>query len=282
MNKVVGIVIPSYNQGKYLERTIKSALENAKNAVVRIALIDGGSTDNSLQIIERYRDLLDVCISEPDGGQAAAINKGIRALQGCDYYMWLNSDDEYEDEYSIKKIVEFSESNGYEVCYGKSHFIDEASEIIGEYPVEKYSHRKLGNRCYISQPSVLFSAKAYESVGPLNEHLHMCLDYEYWIRLSKVYKFGFINHYIGSTRLYDDTKTANQKRRHLSEAMFILKKYYERIPMKWVVTEYRNEHAGAFLSRQNYFIAALLLFFRKKKIISDCINRLGINATFVI
>lgn len=245
----VGVIIPSYNQGKYIEQALQSILSNKRHANISIAVMDGGSQDETLSVIKRYENEIDVWCSEPDGGQAAAINKGIRALPDCKYYLWLNSDDVYESESAIKQIVEYAEQGQYQVCYGLSHFIDETGQNIGEYPVEAFDRPALGNRCYLSQPSVMFSRKAYEEIGPLNEQLKMCLDYEYWIRLAQQYEFGFLKEYIGATRMYGETKTATMQQRHLDEAITILMKYYGRVPMHWVVTKILADHPNKILEK---------------------------------
>lgn len=237
MSGKVGIIIPSYNQGRFIEATIKSVLDNKKHADIMIAIMDGGSQDETKSIIMKYQDEIDVWCSEADGGQANAINKGIQALPNCRYYMWLNSDDVYEDEYAVSKIVRHAESGGYDVCYGLSHFVDEKGVTIGEYPVEEFSYKNLGKRCFLSQPSVLFSKKAYETIGPINEELKMCLDYEYWIRLAQKFRFGFVRDFIGCTRMYGETKTATMQQQHVKEGISILKKFYGKVPMHWVVTK---------------------------------------------
>lgn len=273
MVKKVGIVIPSYNQGKYIEEAICSVLSNQKHVDMAVAVMDGGSCDGTRDIIERYGDKLDVWCSEKDHGQADAINKGIQALPECKYYMWLNSDDIFEDEYAVKKIVDYAEQGKYEVCYGLSHFIDENGETIGEYPVEDFSHAKLGNRCFLSQPSVLFSRKAYETAGPINENLRMCLDYEYWIRLASLYEFGFVRQFIGCTRLYADTKTSTMQARHLKEAIGILLKYYGKVPMHWIVTKYLCDHPQSILQAVPKRILMFLLLPQKKKIVQECMSQ---------
>ncbi len=270
MDRKVGIIIPSYNQGKYIEAAICSVLENQKHADIAIAVMDGGSQDETKSIIQKYEKQLDAWCSEPDDGQANAINKGIQALPDCKYYMWLNSDDVFEDEYAVAKIVEHAEQNGYEVCYGLSHFIDEEGKTIGEYPVEDFNVQKLGHHCYLSQPSVMFSRTAYEAIGPLNEKLQMCLDYEYWIRLAQKYTFGFVNEYIGCTRMYGETKTSTMQQQHLKEAMNILMKYYGEVPMHWVVTKVLADRPGSVL---NYLPKRLLMLllrpFRKKILLKN-------------
>lgn len=235
-NVKVGVVIPSYNQGIYLERAIQSVIENKQNIDIQIAVIDGGSRDNSIDIIRKYESELAYWCSEKDQGQADAINKGISKLWNCDYFLWLNSDDVYEAPDAVYKLVSHTIQNGYEVCYGLSHFIDEDDNVIGEYKVEAFDKKALGNRCYLSQPSVMFSKKAYEKVGPLNVKLQMCLDYEYWIRLAQKYEFGFLKEYVGATRMYGETKTSTMQQRHLQEGITILRKYYGKVPMHWVVT----------------------------------------------
>lgn len=272
MNVKVGVIIPSYNQGKYIEKTIQSVIENKQNVSMDIAVIDGGSTDETVEIIKRYEEHFAFWCSEPDKGQADAINKGIAALKDCDYYLWLNSDDVYEDACGVKKIVEYAVENKYEVCYGLSHFIDETGEILGTYPVEEYSYENLGKRCFLSQPSVMFSKKAYLAVGPLNESLRMCLDYEYWIRLAQKFEFGFIKEFIGATRMYGDTKTSTMQKIHLEEAIGILWKYYGDVPMHWLVTKVRTESNVGILK---YIPARIFMFLLrpfKKKMIKDCIN----------
>lgn len=237
MEGIIGIVVPSYNQAKYVEKTLQSVIANRKNIRIKIAVIDGGSDDGSVDIIKKYADELDYWCSEGDKGQADAINKGISVLGECTHYMWLNSDDIYENDKSISMIFDYLLKNNYEVCYGLSHFIDEDDNIIGEYPTETFNNEVLGKRCYISQPSVIFSKKAFEAVGPLNINLKMCLDYEYWIRLAKFYEFGMINEFIGSTRVYGSTKTSTMQERHVDEGISILKHYYGKVPMHWIVTK---------------------------------------------
>ena len=267
MGKKVGVIIPSYNQGKYIEATICSVIANKKHADMAVAVMDGGSQDETKSIILKYEAEIDVWRSGPDGGQADAINRGIHSLPDCRYYMWLNSDDVFEDEYAVSRIVDFAERNHFEVCYGLSHFIDEDGRQIGEYPVEEFSPGKLGNRCFLSQPSVMFSRKAYEATGPVNPALKMCLDYEYWIRLARRYEFGFTKEYIGSTRIYKDTKTATMQQQHLKEALRILMEHYGRVPMHWIVTKVLADHPRSFLQCVPRRVLMVLLLPSRKRVI---------------
>lgn len=271
MKKKIGIVIPSYNQAKYLEESIKSVLKNAENIDMDIAVIDGGSMDESIAIIEKYASNFIYWCSEPDEGQAQAINKGISKLKNCKYYLWLNSDDVFESDDAVKKIVEFAEKGKYDVCYGLSHFIDEKGTIIGEYPVEPFSYKNLGKRCYLSQPSVMFSREAYDKIGPLNNSLNMCLDYEYWMRLARHYDFGFFAEYIGATRIYKSTKTSTMQAEHLKSAIKIIMKYYGRVPMHWIVSKYLNDNPNSIMKKLPKRILMLILLSERRKIIEECL-----------
>ena len=272
MSRRVGVIIPSYNQGQYIEAAICSVLNNRKHIDIAIAVMDGGSQDETKDIILKYQEQIDVWCSEKDGGQANAINKGIYALPNCKYYMWLNSDDIYESEYSVRKIVEYAEKNHLEVCYGLSHFIDNVGNVIGEYPVEEYNYKLLGKRCFLSQPSVLFSRKAYEEIGPIDEKMKMCLDYEYWMRLAQKYKFGFIKEYIGATRMYGETKTSTMQQQHLKEAFSILMKYYGKIPMHWIVAKVLSDRPNYILNCLPKRVLMILLYPFRKRIVKKCIE----------
>ena len=224
-DKKVGIVIPSFNQGKYIEQTILSVLENKKHCDLDVVLMDGGSVDETLSILERYQDCFYYWRSEKDCGQADAINQGMKYLKHCDYVMWLNSDDVYQESDSVKKLRDYMCAHNVRVAYGKSYFIDEEGKVTGEYPTEEFSVENLGKRCYISQPSVMIEEALWEECGGLNPRLQMCLDYELWIRIAKICTFGFYGGFIGNTRIYKETKTATMQGRHLREAITILNHY---------------------------------------------------------
>lgn len=233
-SKKLGIVIPSFNQVRYLEKAITSAIACKKYIDADIVVMDGGSTDGSIDIIKKYESDLLLWRSEKDAGQGDAINKGMSHLLHCKYLIWLNSDDEYQSAKVLADMVEYAVKNQYDLCYGKSYFIDENSKIIGEYPTKLYSYEQLGFNCYFSQPSVMFSSEIWEKVGGINTNLHMCLDYELWIRMAKNSTVGYFEDYVGNTRMYGDTKTATNVKVHLEEAICILMHYYGKVPNHWI------------------------------------------------
>ena len=230
----IGIVMPSFNQGKYIERAIKSVISNKENADIYFVIIDGGSTDETVDIIKKYENKIDYWQSQPDQGQAFAINYGMRLLKDCKYVMWLNSDDVYETADSVRKIAEFAEEKKADFCYGKSYLIDENDLRIGSYETRDYYNGMLAKMCYISQPSVLISKMAWDRMGGLNESLHMCLDYEMWIRISMTYSVFYFDEYVGNTRIYGDTKSTKSQLRHLNEGIAILNHYYGKVPGEWI------------------------------------------------
>lgn len=248
MCRPIGIVVPSYNQGKYLECTIKSILENRKHIDIKLVVIDGGSKDESVDIIKKYENEIDYWVSETDKGQADAINKGLKQMPDCEYYMWLNSDDVYDNETAVCRIVEYARKNKLQVCYGKSHYIDDSGKVIGDYPMKDYDFRELRKGCYLSQPSVLFSREAYLKVGELNVSLHMCMDYEYWIRLGRIYSFGYLQEYIGNTRIYGDTKTSTMRLRSIEEGILLVYHYYGTVTKEWTVARLRETEKEKNLS----------------------------------
>ena len=121
----------------------------------------------------------------------------------------------------------------------------------------------------------MFSRKAYHQVGPINESLKMCLDYEYWIRLAQKFRFGFLKEYIGSTRLYSGTKTATMQQSHLKEAIGILWNYYGRVPMRWIVTKILADHPKSILQYLPRRVLMVILYPMKSNEIKKVLENKG-------
>lgn len=197
----ISIITPSYNQGEFIERTIQSVLAQQDAAYqLDYIVMDGASSDNTISILKQYADKLRF-VSEPDKGQTHAVNKGLQATDG-EIIGWLNSDDIYYPQ-TVKTIMTFFANHpDVDVIYGEAYFIDKADKKISYYPTEKWDLENFKSRCFISQPSVFFRRRVVEKYGLLDENLHFCMDYEYWLRLG-LYgaKIAYIPQVLSATRI---------------------------------------------------------------------------------
>ena len=204
----ISIITPSFNQGKFLEETIKSVIsQNYPN--LDYIIIDGGSKDDSIDIINRYSKYLSYFKSESDKGQAEAINKGMKRAQG-DIVAYLNSDDCYK-EGTLKFVAEvFSQNPGLDFIYGDSELIDEHGEKIGvhkEIDFDFIMGSFFGFGPIIPQPSAFWKSKIFKEVGYFNEDLDYNLDGDFF---SRAVKNRNVKHYpiiLSKNRFHDRSKT---------------------------------------------------------------------------
>ncbi len=174
----LSIVTPSYNQGQFLEETIRSVLlQGYPNLEYIIA--DGGSTDGSKAVIEKYAPWLARWVSEADAGQSDAINKGFAWATG-EWLNWINSDDWFEAGAFARLAPHFG--TGADVVYGTAHLTDAAGGDRRPYPTGPFSLPRLLARNYIGQPATFFRRDLIARHGPLRRSLRFILDYELWLR----------------------------------------------------------------------------------------------------
>lgn len=184
-NPLVSIVSPSYNQGRFLEETIRSVLAQDYPRIEYI-IVDGGSTDGSLEIIQRYAARLGWWVSESDQGQTDAINKGFAHANG-DIFAWINSDDTYLPN-AVREAVEFLTSHpDAAMVYGDANLIDENGAVIGHFPAKQTDlARMLRGSVHIPQQTTFFWARHWKQVGPLDPSFYFAMDYDLWVRLAKL------------------------------------------------------------------------------------------------
>lgn len=220
------IVTPSFNQGRFIETTIKSVL-NQTHEDVEYIIIDGGSSDNTGEIVNKYIPQINKYISEPDRGQTDAINKGFGYAEG-DIYAYLNSDDCYFED-TLKKVdAIFSENPDVDVVYGDCVFTDHNGQFVRYFSeIWDYSqNRLLNNVNFIMQPSTFWRRKAFEKYGPFDTRLHYGFDWAYWCELAKNNcRFYRAREVLSANRVYEETKTSSGGKERLAELRSINKKY---------------------------------------------------------
>jgi len=196
--------------------------------------MDGGSTDGTVEILQQYGDRL-FWLSEKDGGQADAINKGLRMAKG-EIFGWLNSDDTYEPG-AVSKIVQYFRTHpDVGMVYGEGHHIDAQGHYLARYPTEPFDSQRLQETCFICQPSVFFRAAVFRAIGPLDANLFYCPDYEYWLRVAKRFRIGFRAEHLANSRRHGETKTLSQRVQVHEEILRVVKHQCGRVPTPWITT----------------------------------------------
>jgi len=227
----ISVVTPSFNQGRFIAKTIESVL-GQNIPTLEYMVVDGGSTDETIEILKRYGTHLK-WVSEKDNGQADAINKGIKATTG-EIIGYLNSDDIYYPG-ALSAVLKFFEKYPeVDVVYGDADHIDLSGEILEPYYTEDWDYERLKDVCFLCQPSVFFRRRLIEKVGLFDSNLQYCMDYEYWLRLGAIAPFVRLNKKLAGSRMYDDNKTLGSRVAVHRELNNMLKKRLERVPEKWI------------------------------------------------
>jgi glycosyltransferase involved in cell wall biosynthesis len=223
-NPLVSIVTPSYNQAQFLETTIQSVL-NQDYSNLEYIIVDGGSTDGSIDIIRKYEDKLAAWINEPDQGQSEAINKGFGLARG-EILAWLNSDDLYYPQAVTEAVDMLLSTPQIGMVYGDTDLIDENGQVRGKFNAQQTSYQRLmRGGVYIPQPAAFWRTELWNQVGPLDPSFYFAMDYDLWVRFSKVAEIRYLPqlwasfriHSAGKTTLSDDRCWPEMKRVHQRE-----------------------------------------------------------------
>lgn len=233
MEDTVSIVTPSLNQGRFLERTIRSVLDQ-EGVRIEYFVADGGSDDETPEVLRRHDGRLR-WISRPDRGQSHAVNRGLRATGG-DIIGWLNADDVYYPLAVSRAVAAMRADPSIDVIYGRADWIDESDAVIAPYPAEPWDFERLKHTCFICQPAVFFRRRVLERFGPLDESLQYCMDYEYWLRLGAGgAKFAYVDHILAGSRLHAKTKTLSRRFQVHREICRMFSERFRYVPPDWLL-----------------------------------------------
>ena len=253
MTLSISVVMPSYNQAKYIEKSILSVLsQDVPN--LEFVIYDNLSDDGTLEILKKYESQLR-WISEKDNGQAHAVNKGIQNTTG-DIIGWLNSDDLYYPG-AIKTIRDFFETHpDVDLVYGDADHIDMEDKWIEDYYTEPWDYERLKDVCFLCQPATFFRRKVTEDFGLIDERLNYCMDYEYWLRLGgRGIKVAYLPVKLAGSRLYPDNKTLGSKIKVHAEINDMFIRLSGSVPDKWIFN-----YAHVFLDEKDVARTRRVLF----------------------
>ncbi|HXQ33204.1 MAG TPA: glycosyltransferase family 2 protein, partial [Anaerolineales bacterium] len=203
---LVTIITPSFNQAPYLEATIQSVLSQEYPHIEYI-IVDGGSSDGSVDIIKEYEARLAWWVSEKDKGQTDAINKGFARAKG-EILAWINSDDTYEPGAVNAAVKYLQEHPEVGMVYGDCNFINESGHVIGKFSSAQTNYRLLRQGyVHIPQQTMFFRVDLWNQVGPLDPSFYFAMDYDLWTRIAAGAEIKYVPQTWASFRLHTSGKT---------------------------------------------------------------------------
>jgi glycosyltransferase involved in cell wall biosynthesis len=228
---LISIVTPSYNMDQYLTETIRSVLSQDYPHIEYI-VVDGGSTDGTISILDRYHGQLRYRVGR-DAGPSDAAHKGFLEAHG-EIFAWLNADDLYLPG-ALRTAAEFMTSHPeVDVVYGEGWWIDERGHVIRRYPTAAFDPRLLARDCFICQPSAFIRAASYRRCS-LDPTVNRSFDYDLWIRMAKQdFRFASIPVYLAKSRMHRGAMTIKERDDVFRASMALLKRHYDYVPLNWV------------------------------------------------
>jgi glycosyltransferase involved in cell wall biosynthesis len=234
----ISVITPSYNQGHLIKETIDSVL-NQNYPSLEYIVMDGGSTDNTVKVLRQYKNKL-AYISKKDKGQTDAINKGIKKATG-DILMYLNSDDVMLPN-TLNIVAEYFNKHPKAMWLTGDYFIiDEGGKKIQSF-VANYKKvlRKipffntLSIANFIIQPSTFWRKELIKEIGAFDESLHLCMDYDYWMRIIRKYPLHVLPNHFSLFRIHGTSKGGTQYGKQFNEEHKVLCRYNDNLTIRFI------------------------------------------------
>jgi glycosyltransferase involved in cell wall biosynthesis len=230
---LVSVVTPSLNQARYLREAIESVRAQT-HAPIEHIVVDGGSTDGTLDILAEYDDVR--WSSEPDRGQSHALNKGFAQAQG-EVLGWLNADDAYEPHAVSEAIAALADA---ELAYADVMRVNDDGinprRIHSRPRFDLWTELNLGGGIY--SPAVFFTRAALEAVGPLDERLQLTMDYDLWLRMGKQFPVRHVDSVWATQRVHGDAKTIRHYDDFWPERLSVSRRHGGRLVSPLLITRY--------------------------------------------
>ncbi|CAN5158195.1 N/A [soil metagenome] len=234
------VVMPSYQQAQFIRRSVDSVLSQT-GVSIELLVMDGGSTDPTLDVLRSYDDRV-TWVSEPDRGQAHAVNKGIALARGR-YLAWLNSDDLLVPGALARVAGRLDRDPASMWLCGRCRIIDEAGReirkpitVFKNLLLRRFSYPKLLLENFISQPATFFRRRVFDEIGLLSEDRHYDMDYDLWLRLGQRYQPVVVNEVLAEFRMHTASKTNQGFDDSLRAANQLSRRYAAAVGRPWLGT----------------------------------------------